>query len=84
MNPSDKKPLNHAAPLNYRIQVKGHLPERWSVWFDGMQIQIEGDPSGQKITTLSGEVQDQAALHGLLERIRDLGLELLNVQKEDA
>ena len=84
MNYNHHKHLKPEASMQYRIQVKGHLPDRWSVWFDGMQIQVQDDPTGQKITTLRGEVQDQAALHGLLERIRDLGLELLNVQQEEA
>lgn len=64
----------------YVIQVKGLLPERWQVWFEGMQIQaFEGD-QGQKFTTISGPVQDQAALFGILERIRDLGLPLVEVR----
>ena len=67
-------------PLEYQIRVQGRLEERWSHWFDGLEITIEGDSSGRTITILSGEVNDQAALHGLLNRIRDLNLLLISVQ----
>lgn len=63
----------------YEIRLKGFLPNDWSSWFDGMMIghDAEGD------TTLTGPVVDQAALHGLLDRIRDLGLPLLAVRRLD-
>jgi hypothetical protein len=61
----------------YAIRVKGILPVTWSEWFDGMAICH--DEQGN--STLTGAVADQAALFGLLERIRDLGLELLSVTK---
>jgi hypothetical protein len=66
----------------YFVQVLGNLPDRWSTWFDGFEILVSTNPEGQKITTLSGAVRDQAELHGLLQKIRDLGLNLLLVQKE--
>jgi hypothetical protein len=59
----------------YRIQVQGHLDSRWSEWFDGLLLTCQPDGS----TLLTGPVADQAALYGLLERLRDLGLRLLSV-----
>jgi hypothetical protein len=64
----------------YEIGVQGHLDERWSTWFDGMEL--VADPSGS--TCIQGPVVDQAALHGLLSRLRDLGLPLLFVHRVDA
>ncbi|MCU1472528.1 hypothetical protein [Amnibacterium sp.] len=62
----------------YRIRVAGRLDRRWSSWFDGFQVDAEEDGS----TSLTGAVADQAALHGLLTRVRDLGLELICVTRE--
>ena len=59
----------------YEIRVQGHLDGRWSAWFDGMTLVADDDGS----TLISGEVADQAALHGLIQRVRDLGLPLLSV-----
>jgi hypothetical protein len=59
----------------YEIQIEGHLAPAWSEMFDGMQLKLT--PDGE--TVLSGTVADQAALHGLLERIRDLNLTLISV-----
>ena len=63
----------------YEIRIEGHLAPSWSETFDGMQIILTPD-SG---TTLSGAVADQAALHGLLVRIRDLNLILISVNRVD-
>ena len=63
----------------YEIGVQGVLDERWSEWFGGMIL--SSDASGQ--TTLSGPVADQAALHGLLEKVRNLSLPLLSVRRHD-
>jgi hypothetical protein len=57
----------------YEIRVEGHLDERWRAWFDGLTIRNE--PSGE--ATLSGAVADQAALHGVLARLRDLNLPIV-------
>jgi hypothetical protein len=63
-------------PAWYQIKVKGRLGSQWSDWFDGMTITSEGG-----VTTLTGEVTDQAALHGLFIRIRDTGLQLISVNR---
>ena len=62
-------------PDQYVIRVQGHLPPRWAAWFDGMTVTAEGDG----ITALSGPVVDQSALHGLLQRVQDVGLQLISV-----
>ena len=62
-------------PTNYKIRIKGHLGPEWSDWFEGLTIALEEDGT----TLLSGPVADQAALHGLLKKVRDLGLPLLSV-----
>jgi hypothetical protein len=59
----------------YEIRLKGHLETRWAAWFDGMTLSHERDGS----TVLSGPVVDQAALHGLLQKVRDIGLPLVSV-----
>jgi hypothetical protein len=78
-----KKPKNHLAvdqPLEYQIKVQGRLEDRWSHWFEDMKMTVESDSPGMAITVLTGEITDQAALHGLLNRIRDLNLLLISVQ----
>ncbi|MBP1703143.1 MAG: hypothetical protein H6Q38_2250 [Chloroflexi bacterium] len=59
----------------YEIRLKGHLEARWEQWFDGLIISLEEDGS----TLLSGPLADQAALHGILKKVRDVGLTLLSV-----
>jgi hypothetical protein len=68
-------------PARYRIAVQGRLDESWSSSFDDMAIEVENDGTSVAVTILSGTVTDQVALHGLLARIRDLGLPLLSVQR---
>jgi hypothetical protein len=60
----------------YQITVKGILGNRWRNWFEGMTIESNGS-----VTKLAGTVLDQAALHGLLVRVRDLGLTLISVTR---
>jgi hypothetical protein len=62
-------------PKVYQIRMKGHLGRHWSDWFEGMSI----TPEANGDTVLTGPVVDQAALHGVLKRVRDLGLPLLSV-----
>ena len=66
-------------PGLYEIRIKGHLNSRWAGWFDGMSLTTEGDGT----TVLSGPVVDQSALHGLLQKVRDIGLPLVSVTRTD-
>jgi hypothetical protein len=59
----------------YEIRLKGHLDDRWADWFEGLTITLEENGD----TLLTGPVIDQAALHGLLKKVRDLGLPLVSV-----
>lgn len=70
MNPSTKSVI-------YQIRIEGHLDERWLRWSEGLDVV----PLPQGETIISGEM-DQSALHGVLNRIRDLGLELISVQRK--
>jgi len=65
----------HEEPGLYKIRLKGHLDGRWADRFEGLTITLEEDGN----TLLTGPVVDQAALHGLLKRVRDLGMPLLSV-----
>jgi hypothetical protein len=62
----------------YEIKIRGHRDHSWSSWLDGLTI----EPQAHGETLLTGSVRDQAALHGLLNKIRDLGLPLLGVEKK--
>ena len=68
---------NEGGGENYEIRLKGHLDVRWADWFDGLTLTRESDGT----TVLSGSVVDQAALHGLLGKVRDLGLPLIAVNR---
>jgi hypothetical protein len=66
-------------PEYYEVKVRGHLDPCWSDWFAGLKLtHLERD-----VTLLSGLLHDQAALHGLLERVRDLNLTLISVTRQD-
>jgi len=72
---SETSPEDHCEPGLYEIRIKGHLDDRWVDWFGGMTITLE--ENGE--TLLTGPVVDQAALYGLLKKVRDLGLPLRSV-----
>ena len=65
--------LDH--PVVYQIRIKGHLDPKWTVWFEDLDITLEEDGD----TLLTGPVTDQAALYGLLRKVRDLGMPLISV-----
>lgn len=64
------------SPAVYQIRVQGELDERWATWFDGLTVTAVSDE-----TCITGMVADQAALHGLLIKVRDLGLPLISVSR---
>jgi hypothetical protein len=69
-------PTNHPSDAgNYEIRLQGRLDARWATWFDNLSLTNESDGT----TVLYGHVADQAALHGLLQKVRDLGLPSLTV-----
>jgi hypothetical protein len=76
-----KRPLSLFQPARYEIRVVGHLNPERTTWFKDLCLANELDEDGNPITVLTGLVVDQAMLHGLLTRIRDLGLPLLNVAR---
>ena len=63
--------------MKYKIRIKGHMDKKWADWFDSLQITHEEDGT----TTLYGPLLDQAALHSILRKIRDLNLQLISVQQ---
>ena len=63
--------------MQYEIRVDGHLGTRWTVWFDGLAVSSESDGT----TVLRGTVVDQAALHGLLQKLRDVGIPLVSLRQ---
>jgi hypothetical protein len=63
-------------PARYEIRVRGGLGDRWSGWFEGLEVTEQGDE-----TLIAGTLPDQPALHGVLDRIRDLGLSITSVQR---
>ena len=70
---------NELSGESYEIKFQGRLDESWTEWFEGLTFSYGSDGT----TTLSGEIIDQAALHGLLKKVRDLGLPLLSVNRLD-
>jgi hypothetical protein len=64
-------------PTAYQIRIKGHLGRQWTDWFGGLTITLEDNGD----TLLTGPVEDQAALHGLLKKVRDLGTPLISVNR---
>ena len=72
-NPNPK--TDPRQPMVYQIRVKGHLGSQWTEWFGGLTVTMEDDGE----TLLTGPVVDQAALHGVLRKVRDLGIPLVSV-----
>ena len=79
---SDKQTMDekHNQHQCYEIRLKGHLDDRWVEWFEGLTITLEDDGN----TLLTGPVVDQAALHGLLKKVRDLGMPLISVSSVES
>ena len=77
---AENRHVGLADAAGYEIRLEGRLGPRWAPWFDGMSLTAADDGT----TVLSGPVADQAALHGVLTRIRDLGLALVSVSRLDA
>jgi len=75
MSERDASTDDSSDPGRYEIRLHGHLDARWAAWFDGLSLTREGDGT----TVIRGPVADQAALHGLLSKVRDLGLPLVSV-----
>lgn len=75
MSHTSRLEIDPDQPLFYEVRIKGHLGDRWNDWFDQMIV----TPRANGETTLIGPITDQAALHGVLTKIRDLGLQLLSV-----
>jgi hypothetical protein len=72
---SEKSTGDHHNPGRYEIRLKGHLDSRWAAWFDGLSLSHSSDGT----TVIHGFVADQAALHGLLQKVRDIGAPLISV-----
>jgi hypothetical protein len=68
-----------SSPAIYQIRLKGHLDSQWADWFEGLTVTLEENGD----TLITGPVIDQAALHGLLKKIRDLGIPLISVNRVD-
>jgi hypothetical protein len=68
-------PADHDTAQHYEIRVRGHLGSRWAAWFDGLSLTDEADGT----TVIRGPVTDQAALHGVLQKLRDVGLPLVSL-----
>lgn len=74
--PSSGAPAaDHTATVQYELRVKGHLGDRWAAWFDGLSLTNSEDGS----TVIRGPVIDQAALHGVLQKLRDIGIPLISL-----
>jgi hypothetical protein len=77
MSNESNSEIDPAQPLVYQIRIKGHLGTQWTDWFGGLTITLEDNGD----TLLTGPVADQAALHGLLKKVRDVGMPLVSVNR---
>ena len=75
----ERAPTDHPGAGRYEIRLTGHLDAHWAAWFDGLLVDREADGT----TVISGLIADQAALHGVLQRVRDLGLPLVSVSRSE-
>ena len=66
---------SYGSRVQYEVRVKGHLGSRWTAWFDGLSLSDSDDGT----TVIRGPVADQAALHGLLQKLRDIGIPLVSL-----
>lgn len=78
MSTETRDSAENVPPL-YRIVIREGLDESWSSWFEGMRITLEHEQDGTSYTVLTGDMPDQAALHGVIGKIRDFNLTLLSV-----
>jgi hypothetical protein len=79
MSDTPGRKTDPSQPMIYQIRVKGHLGSQWTDWFGGLTVTLGDDGD----TLLTGPVVDQAALHGLLKKVRDLGMPLVSVVSLD-
>jgi len=77
MSKTPNSKTDSSQPLVYQIRMNGHLGQQWTDWFEGLTITLEKEGD----TILTGPVEDQAALFGLLKKVRDLGLPLVSVKR---
>jgi hypothetical protein len=80
MSNKPNRKTDPSQPMIYQIRLKGHLGRQWTDWFGGLTITLEDNGD----TLLTGPVVDQAALHGLLKEVRDLGMPLVSVNRANA
>ncbi len=79
MSSHSEPKIDPEQPVNYEIRIEGHLSEQWTDWFEGLTVCLE--ETG--VTCLTGPVMDQAALYGLLKKVRDLGMPLISVNRTE-
>ena len=77
MSNNSNPKIDPEQPMIYQIRIEGHLGQQWTDWFEGLTITLEENGD----TLLTGPVVDQAALHGLLKKVRDLGMPLISVNR---
>ena len=77
MSNNPKHKTDPSQPILYQIRIKGHLDDQWTDWFGGMTISLEQNGD----TLMTGKVVDQAALFGLLKKVRDLGMPLISLNR---